>query len=65
MLIKILGTIPFALVFAGAFVANRVTPMVFGLPLFLFWTLASVLLMSMIMGLVYYLDKRRAAEAVR
>lgn len=47
-------------VFLGATVFNRVTPFVFGMPLFFAWTLFNVLLMSAIMLAIYKIDPANA-----
>jgi hypothetical protein len=44
-------------VFLGATVFNRVTPFVFGLPVFFAWTLFTVLMMSLIMFIIYRMDE--------
>jgi len=46
------------------FVANRVTPYVFGLPFLLAWIVTSVLLTSVGVGLMYASDARAARAAV-
>lgn len=48
--IGMLGGVPFA---------NRVTPYVFGLPFLLFWVTAWVVMTTVIMGLIYALDRAR------
>ncbi|HEX6535610.1 MAG TPA: DUF3311 domain-containing protein [Gemmatimonadaceae bacterium] len=49
--IGMLGGVPFA---------NRVEPIVLGLPFLLFWIVLWVLLTSVVMGVVYALDRRSA-----
>ena len=49
-----LGGVPFA---------NRVEPYVLGLPFFLFWIVAWVLLTSAIMGIILALDRRSGPDA--
>jgi hypothetical protein len=44
-------------VFLGATVFNRVTPFVFGLPVFFGWTLFTVLMTSLIMFVIYRMDE--------
>ncbi len=51
-----LGGVPFA---------NRVRPYVFGLPFLLFWVTAWVVLTSLIMGIIYVLDRARERDAGR
>jgi len=52
--IGMLGGVPFA---------NRVTPYVFGLPFLLFWVTAWVVMTTVIMGLIYALDRARERSA--
>jgi hypothetical protein len=54
--IRILALLPFLGVLVGACFFNRVTPLVFGLPLLLAWLLLWLLLTSAIMALIYWLD---------
>lgn len=44
------------LVFVGSIVCNRVTPLVFGLPMFFAWHLFSVFMMSAGMWIIFKLD---------
>ncbi|WP_276120125.1 DUF3311 domain-containing protein [Pararhizobium qamdonense] len=44
------------LVFVGSVVCNRVTPLVFGLPMFFAWHLFSVFMMSAGMWIIFKLD---------
>jgi Protein of unknown function (DUF3311) len=55
-----LVSLPIIGVFLGATVFNRVTPFVFGMPLFFAWTLFNVLLMSAIMLAIYKIDPANA-----
>jgi hypothetical protein len=55
-----LVSLPIIGVFLGATVFNRVTPFVFGMPLFFAWTLFNVLLMSAIMFVIYKIDPANA-----
>ena len=55
-LVKWLALLPFAGVLGGAFVLNRVTPLVLGLPLLLAWLVLCVVLTSVIMGVIYLCD---------
>lgn len=52
--IGMLGGVPFA---------NRVTPYVFGLPFLLFWVTAWVVMTTVIMGLIYALDRAHERSA--
>ncbi|HEY1934992.1 MAG TPA: DUF3311 domain-containing protein [Acetobacteraceae bacterium] len=56
MIIKLLGLLPFIGILVGACFFNRVTPLIFGLPVLLAWLLLWLLLTSAIMALVYWLD---------
>jgi hypothetical protein len=53
-----LTALPFLGLLVGMFFANRVEPFVLGLPFALFWVVLWVLLTSVIMGVVYALDRR-------
>lgn len=61
-----LALLPAIGMLGGAPFANRVEPYVAGLPFLLFWILVWVLLTSVVMGLIYALDraheKRGAGE---
>lgn len=52
-----LAVVPPAATLIGPFVANRVRPLVFGLPLLLAWCVVCVFLTSATMGLIYALDR--------
>lgn len=54
--IGMLGGVPFA---------NRVTPYVLGLPFLLFWVTAWVVLTSVIMWIIYVLDRAREPRSER
>jgi hypothetical protein len=54
--VKWLAVLPFLGILGGAFVFNRVTPLVLGLPLLLAWIVLWVLLTAAIMGLIYWCD---------
>jgi len=56
MTIRILALLPFLGVLVGPWFLNRVTPLVFGLPLLLAWLVLWLLLTSAIMALIYRLD---------
>ncbi len=55
-LIYLLASLPFLGILGGMFFANRVEPFVLGMPFILFWIVAWVVLTSVIMAAVYYLD---------
>jgi uncharacterized membrane protein len=61
--IRILALLPFLGVLVGAWFFNRVTPLVFGLPLLLAWLLLWLLLTSAIMALIYRLDPANRTPA--
>ena len=50
--------VPVLALVLAPFVANRLTPYLFGLPFLLAWIVAGVLLTSAAMGLLYYTDRR-------
>ncbi len=51
-----LGLIPVALNLAGVFLANRVQPLIFGVPFFLAWIVGCVVATSVVMWLIFRLD---------
>ncbi len=55
-LIKLLGFVPFVAVLVGVIFFNRVTPLIFGLPVLLVWLLACMLLTSAVMAVIFYSD---------
>ena len=57
-----LPLVPLVLVLLGATVFNRVTPFVFGMPVFFAWTLVTVLATSVTMLLVFRRDPRNRSE---
>jgi uncharacterized protein DUF3311 len=54
----VLTALPFLGILVGMFFANRVEPFVLGLPFAMFWVVLWVLLTSVIMAVVYALDRR-------
>ena len=52
-----LALLPVLGVLLGATVFNRVLPFVFGVPVFFAWTVFNVLMMSLIMFVIYRMDK--------
>jgi hypothetical protein len=54
----VLTALPFFGILVGMFFANRVEPFVLGLPFAMFWVVLWVLLTSVIMAVVYALDRR-------
>ena len=51
-----LAALPYVGILGGIFVANRVTPYVFGLPFILAWLVLWVLLTAAIMAVIYAAD---------
>ena len=51
-----LAVLPFLGMLVGPVFLNRVTPLVFGLPLLLAWIVLWILLSSLIMGVIYASD---------
>ncbi len=56
ILIRCLAVLPFLGILIGAVFLNRVTPLVFGLPLLLAWLLLWIVLTSAIIGVIYRCD---------
>jgi hypothetical protein len=56
-LIHALSALPFLGILVGIFFANRTEPFVLGLPFALFWITLWVILSSLIMAIVYRLDR--------
>jgi Protein of unknown function (DUF3311) len=54
----VLTAVPFFGILVGMFFANRVEPFVLGLPFAMFWVVLWTLLTSIIMAVVYALDRR-------
>jgi hypothetical protein len=52
-----LALLPAIGMLAGAPFANRVEPYIFGLPFLLFWIVAWVVITSLVMGIIYALDR--------
>ena len=55
-LIYLLAALPFLGLLGGMVFANRVEPLVLGLPFVLFWILTWIVLTSVVMALMYVLD---------
>ncbi len=55
-LITLLGFVPFVAVLVGVVFFNRVTPLIFGLPVLLVWLLGCMLLISVVMAVIFYND---------
>ena len=56
MYLRLLSLVPFLGLLAGAVFANRVEPLVFGLPFLLAWVVAWVFISVAVMACVYRLD---------
>ena len=56
MSVRWLALLPFLGIVVGAAFVNRVTPLVFGMPLALAWQVAWVVLTAVIMGIIYLCD---------
>jgi xanthosine utilization system XapX-like protein len=54
--VKALALLPFLGILVGGPLLNRVTPLVFGLPLLLAWLLLWIVLTSAIMAIIYFAD---------
>ena len=63
--VKWLALLPFVGVLGGAFVLNRTTPLVFGMPLLLAWLVLCVVLTSAIMAVIYLCDPANRAAPPR
>jgi len=58
-----LALLPVAAVLIGPFFLNRVTPFLFGMPFLLGWLSMALVLTSIVMGIIFYSDKKfRAAR---
>ncbi|MBC1458311.1 DUF3311 domain-containing protein [Listeria newyorkensis] len=62
MMVKLLLIIPFIFILVGMPFANRIQPMVLGMPFNLFWVAAGILLSTCILGIVYHFDKQNKGE---
>jgi hypothetical protein len=63
MFLRLLAALPFVGILLGVPFVNRVEPLVLGMPLVLAWIVLWVVLTSLIMGIIYWLDaaNRKAA----
>jgi len=57
-----LACVPVLFAVAGVLWGNRVQPFILGLPFFMAWTIAGVLLTAVVMALVYRLDPANRQE---
>ncbi|KQL49673.1 permease [Brevibacillus choshinensis] len=62
--IHVLGLIPFIGMLGGLPFANKATPLVLGLPFLLFWIVLWVILTSVVMAIVNFLDPSNREEEV-
>ncbi len=58
-----LALLPALHALAGVVLANRVQPFVLGLPFFMAWTIAGVLLAALVMAAIYRLDPANRGDA--
>lgn len=58
-----LALLPVLHALAGVTVANRVQPFVLGLPFFMAWTIAGMLLTALVMAAIYRLDPANRGDA--
>jgi hypothetical protein len=64
MFLRILAALPFIGILLGVPFANRVEPLVLGMPFVLAWIVLWVILISIIMGIIYRLDPTNRQTAV-
>ncbi|MED4582650.1 DUF3311 domain-containing protein [Brevibacillus choshinensis] len=62
--IHVLGLIPFIGMLGGLPFANKATPLVLGLPFLLFWIVLWVILTSVVMAIVNFIDPSNREEEV-
>ncbi|MED4750672.1 DUF3311 domain-containing protein [Brevibacillus choshinensis] len=62
--IHVLGLIPFIGMLGGLPFANKVTTLVLGLPFLLFWIVLWVILTSVVMAIVNFIDPANREEEV-
>ncbi|MTH53017.1 DUF3311 domain-containing protein [Bacillus mangrovi] len=60
--VYLLALLPVLGFFGGLAFANRVEPYVMGLPFFFFWMILWVVLTSVIMSVIYWLDPSNKEE---
>ena len=63
-LVHALGALSSLGLLGGIIFANRVEPFVLGMPFILFWAVASVVLTSLIMAVVYLLDPANREDEI-
>lgn len=62
-LVRSLALLPFIGILVGTPFLNRVTPLIFGLPLLFAWLLLWIILTSVVMAIVYLCDPANRAQA--
>jgi hypothetical protein len=58
----LLATIPVAATLVGPFFLNHALPFILGMPLLLGWFVVTIVVTSLVMACIYYLDSRSASE---
>ena len=59
----LLATIPVAATLVGPFLLNHTLPFILGMPLLLGWFTVTIVVTSLVMACIYYLDSRSASDA--
>ncbi len=60
--VRWLVLLPFAALLIGPFFADRVTPLIFGMPFLLAWCVIWIVLTAAIMALIYRFDPQNREE---
>ncbi|WP_286232104.1 DUF3311 domain-containing protein [Neobacillus mesonae] len=60
--IYLLGLIPIIAILGGPFLANSITPYIFGMPFFFFWNFSWLLLTSLVVFIIFKLDPANKEE---
>jgi hypothetical protein len=63
--VRWLAVLPFLGILGGVFFANRVTPLVLGMPFLLAWIVLWILLSAAIMALIYWSDPANRSRGQR
>ena len=58
----LLAVVPFVGMFAGPIFHNKTTPFILGMPFLLAWIVSWVLLTSVVMAIIYWVDPARHAH---
>ncbi|MBC1402750.1 DUF3311 domain-containing protein [Listeria booriae] len=61
-MVKLLLIIPFLFLLAGIPFANKIHPMLLGMPFSLFWIAAGILLSTATLAVVYHFDRQNKGE---